>query len=123
MSRDYSQAKIYMIKANSDENYLPYIGSTCKKLLSQRMSEHRQRFKRFKDGKLWPQDHSVIMMFRRFGVENCYIELVENFPCSNKDELNDRLNSLIVKKANCCNDFTRKEREERKFRLGNNMGN
>jgi hypothetical protein len=51
MARDYQQAKIYCIKVNTEEEYLPYVGSSCKRLLSQRMNQHRQDFDKWKKGK------------------------------------------------------------------------
>ena len=43
-------------------------------------------------------------MFDEFGVENCKIELVEQFPCSNKDELNKR-EGYHIRREKCVNKF------------------
>jgi hypothetical protein len=34
-------------------------------------------------------------LFTQYGVENCYIELIELFPCDTKDELTTRENHYI----------------------------
>ena len=46
---DYSQAKIYKIVCNTTR--LTYVGLTCKPRLCQRLNQHVQDFKAFKNGK------------------------------------------------------------------------
>ena len=91
MARNYQQAKIYIIGVNThSDEYLPYIGSTCKKLLSQRMAQHHQDYKKWKN---YPEKYrfvSSFTLFEKFGFENCYIELVQEFPCNSNDELKAR---------------------------------
>lgn len=106
MSKDYTQAKIYQIKVNTDEEYLPYIGSTCKNYLSQRMSYHHQDYKKYKNK---PEKYSYIssfILFDKFGVENCFIELIELFPCNCNDELRKKEREWM-EKINCCNKVKR----------------
>ena len=79
---DYSNSKIYKIV---DVAYTrEYYGSTCQSL-SKRFSNHKANYKRYQDGKF--NKLSVFDIFNEFGVENCKIELVEAYPCNNKDEL------------------------------------
>ena len=106
MSKDYTQGKIYQIKVNTDEEYLPYIGSTCKNYLSQRMSYHHQDYKKYKNK---PEKYSYIssfILFDKFGFENCFIELLELVSCNCNDELKKKEREWI-KKINCCNKVKR----------------
>jgi len=103
MARDYSKGKVYCIKVNTEEEYLPYIGSTTKQYLSQRMDKHRNSFKQ------WKNNRRIFMssfnLFQNYGIENCYIELLELFPCSCNEELRkkerewfDKINCVNIKK-------------------------
>jgi hypothetical protein len=79
----YANGKIYRIVGNV-ENSKCYIGSTVR-ALSNRMAGHRGAHKRFQNGlgtKLMSFD-----LFDEYGVENCRIVLIENFPCNSKEEL------------------------------------
>jgi hypothetical protein len=109
MARDYQQAKIYCIKVNTEEEYLPYVGSSCKRLLSQRMNQHRQDFDKWKKGKYGFL--SSFTLFEKFGIENCYIELVELFPCKCNDELRKKEREYIdkIKCVNMDRPFRTKE--------------
>ena len=82
---NYTNGKIYKIWDNSYTKC--YIGSTVEEL-SNRMSHHR------KDYKKWLLTQKIyvcsFILFDEFGVENCKIELVENFPCNSKAELHAR---------------------------------
>jgi len=91
MPIDYSKAKIYCIRSPNTD--LIYIGATCQKL-SQRMTEHRSR-----------QTHkrtSTSKVILEYG--NAYIELLENYPCNNKEELAKKEGEYI-RTQNCCNKF------------------
>ena len=106
MSKDYAQSKIYQIKVNTDEEYLPYIGSTCKNYLSQRMSYHHQDYKKYKKN---PEKYDYIssfILFDKFGFENCFIELLELVSCNCTDELKKKEREWI-EKINCCNKVKR----------------
>ena len=104
MARNYQQAKIYCIKVNTEEEYLPYVGSSCKRLLSQRMNQHRQHFKQWKNGKY--HFISSFTLFEKYGIENCFIELIELFPCNCNDELRKKEREHIEKQE-CCNKVKR----------------
>ena len=73
---DYSLGKIYKIVGNGKV----YVGSTTRPLLCQRMAEHRSRYKNWKNGK-----YQYATSFECF--PDCYIELLEVYPCNSKDEL------------------------------------
>ena len=79
---DYQKGKIYRIWDNGYNKC--YIGSTCEEL-NRRMTGHRKNYKIHKrDGKGFT---TADMMFDEYGIENCKIELMENFPCNTKAEL------------------------------------
>ena len=92
----YNHSKIYKIWSPSRDD-LVYYGSTYQSL-SQRMSIHRSHYRQFKEGKI-----RKVMSFKIF--EECddsRIELVENYPCSNKEELNSR-EGYYIRNNNCVN--------------------
>jgi hypothetical protein len=110
MARDYSKGKIYCIKVNTEEEYLPYVGSTTKQYLSQRMDKHRNNYKRWKEGKN-ESFLSSFTLFDKYGIEECFIELLELFPCSCNEELRKKEREWF-EKINCVNivsPFTSKE--------------
>ena len=76
----YQNGKIYKI-LNSETSDI-YVGSTCQRL-AKRMMNHRTRVKEGKDTLLY-------LEMREIGIEHFYIELVENFPCENLEQLNKR---------------------------------
>ena len=82
---DYQLGKIYKIWNNTYTSC--YIGSTVEPL-SKRMTKHRSDYKR------WRQGVSTFVtsfkLFDDYGIENCKIELVENFPCNSREELLSR---------------------------------
>ena len=85
--KDYSKGKIYCIR--NDINDEIYIGSTCQSL-SQRMAQHRRTLK---CGKLGGMKLYNLMI--DLGEENFYIELIEEYPCENKDQLRKREGEFI----------------------------
>lgn len=90
MPVNYALAKIYCIR--SPHTDLIYIGATVQSL-SRRMTNHRQ------DQKNNIAITSKIIL--EFG--DAYIELLENFPCTNKEELAKKEGEYIRREENCCN--------------------
>ena len=89
---NYQLGKIY--KVISPHTELFYIGSTTKRLLSQRMGKHRGDFNSYKAGKT-----NYISSFE-YG--DAKIELIEIFPCNSKDELIAREGVLIRENKDLC---------------------
>lgn len=88
---DYKQGKIYAIKSpNTDQ---VYIGSTVQSL-QQRFFKHKHACKKRAKMTL---SHVII------DVGNAYIELIENYPCESKLELNRREGEIMRDTKNCCN--------------------
>jgi hypothetical protein len=85
MSPNYQNGKIYSIRTPHTEKY--YIGSTVK-LLCKRLTQHKSDAKLNKN---ITKCHSLIHL----GFDDVYIELIENYPCNSKEELNRREGELI----------------------------
>jgi hypothetical protein len=109
---NYNNGKIYKIEPISGgEDGDVYIGSTTKQYLSQRMSNHRSSYKRWKTGKL-KTNFTSFNLFEKYGVENCQIVLLEVVNVKTKDELIAR-EGFYIRALNCVNriipDRTQKE--------------
>jgi Uri superfamily endonuclease len=89
---DYQKAKIYKIVDVNEE--MVYVGSTVN-TLAKRMAHHRADYKR---------QHFITshLIFNKYGIENCKILLLENYPCNSKDELNKR-EGEIIRELDCVN--------------------
>ena len=74
---DYSNGKIYKI-TNAVNNDI-YVGSTVQ-TLEERMRLHKVKAKIYPERKLYKR-------FFEIGFDNFTIELIEQYPCKNKDEL------------------------------------
>ena len=79
---NYQQGKIYTLRCYTD-TALIYVGSTTKKLCD-RKSNHK--FNSIKT----PEIFVYKTVLDNGGWDNWYIELVENFPCNSKEELEKR---------------------------------
>lgn len=82
---DYSKGKIYMVA--SPNTNLIYIGSTTQSL-SKRMGQHREKKR---------TESKVIIE-----AGDAYIELIEEFPCENIEQLNKR-EGEIIRSRECVN--------------------
>ena len=80
----YEISKIY--KITNDINDKIYIGSSTYQYLANRMNIHRQNVKDNTSRRNSPLNNEM----RLLGVEHFKIELIEKFPCNNKDELRER---------------------------------
>ena len=79
---DYSNGKIYCIR-----NYITddvYVGSSCQSLCK-RLSWHKSSI-----NKKTKQNFPLYIKMRELDKINFYIELLENYPCTNKEELRAR---------------------------------
>ena len=98
---DWSKGKIYKIISNNPDIKEVYYGSTCQRLLSSRMAQHRSAFKRYING-----DRiggcSSFDMFDKYGIDQFHIELVEDYPCENGEQLYTREN-IYIRGNECIN--------------------
>jgi hypothetical protein len=79
---DYSKGKIYKITATNPEGEtLVYIGSTTQPL-KERERLHYKEYKRWLNGKSYKCGS-----FKLLELGNCSFELIEDFPCLDKQEL------------------------------------
>jgi hypothetical protein len=93
----YKNGKIYKIV---DIGYNEqYFGSTTVEL-STRMSRHRSNYKRYEKGDKYYC--TSFILFGKYDLDNCKIELVEMYPCSSKEELRKR-EGYWIKQEDCVN--------------------
>ena len=74
----YNKGKIYKVLNILDNEV--YVGSTTQ-TLSKRLSEHKIRTNDT------TRHHKLNEHMRSLGIDNFYIELIENYPCNTKEEL------------------------------------
>jgi uncharacterized protein YlzI (FlbEa/FlbD family) len=79
---DYQKAKIYKIYNPNVNNSKIYIGCTTR-LLNERMKGHITAYK----SQTLKKRCNSYKLFQEYGINNCVIELIEDFPCDNKIEL------------------------------------
>ena len=113
MDNKYQKGKIYKI-VDKDETKC-YIGSTCSRLLSKRMGQHREKYKKYKAGN-FPY-YCVFELFDEFGVENCKIKEIEHYPCNDRKELEAR-EGQHTKSTECVNKYVA-ERTDKEWREDN----
>ncbi len=90
-SKDFKNGRIYCIRNMIDDDI--YVGSTCQPI-SKRMAKHRENRndKRNRNMKLY-------VKMRDIGVDNFYIELIEECPCDNLEQLRRREGHFIREMA------------------------
>ena len=86
-SRDYQNGKIYCIRNNVDNDI--YIGSSCQPL-SKRMAWHRKSYYQPK-----MMNRPLYKKMNILGIEQFYIELIEEYHCDNVEQLRRREGELI----------------------------
>jgi len=92
----YENGKIYVLRSHQTEDI--YLGSTQQQLYK-RFHQHKTHYNRWKEGK-----KHYITSNELFKYDDCYIELLEEYPCDNKMELCRREGELI-RSINCVNKF------------------
>lgn len=83
---NYSQGKIYKIECF--ETGLVYVGSTCKKYLSQRLQKHLENYRNYLDNKKYGTHY--VSSYEVLEHNHYKIILLESCPCSSIDELKAR---------------------------------
>ena len=79
---NYSNGKIYNI-VNSEKDDV-YVGLTTQSL-SKRFYDHKNTLNSSKC-----VNRKLYTHIKQIGLDKCFIELIENSPCNNKEELNAR---------------------------------
>ena len=85
---DYQNGKIYTIRSLSDKD-LVYVGSSCQQLCA-RWNDHKTRCKQTRYHHI-----SLYKTMNDKGIDDFYIELYEEFPCENKEQLTKREGEVI----------------------------
>ena len=98
MSINYNNSKVYKIWSPNGENI--YVGSTTKQYLSQRMTLHRASYNYWKSGK--GGLITSFLLFDEYGLDNCFIELLEAKPCASRDEMK-QLEGGYIRNLACVN--------------------
>ena len=86
---DYKNAKIYTVRSHQTD--LVYVGSTCSPL-HKRLSQHKKASQ--------SSLKTTVQAILRFG--DAYIELHEEFPCDNVEQLRKR-EGEVIRSINCVN--------------------
>jgi len=104
---DYKLGKIYMVypKVEDPDEGDVYYGSTTN-TLARRMTHHRTT-----------KRCSSKLLFDKYGVENCFIELVEEYPCETREQLNKKEGEYI--RANKCINKIIAGRTQKEYRIDN----
>ena len=84
---DYKNGRIYQILNNVDDDV--YVGSTTQ-TLCKRMAKHRVDM-----NATTKQHRPLYVKMKKHGVECFYIELIEECPCENKEQLHKREGHFI----------------------------
>jgi len=87
---NYQNSKIYKIVSHSNPDLI-YYGSTTQSL-SSRMSQHRGIYRMYTSGKI----KYYVSAYDILKYEDAIILLVENFSCSNKEELHKKEGEYIL---------------------------
>ena len=111
---DYNKTKIYKIWSHLGDKI--YIGSTCKNYLCERMTSHRSDYNNWKKNNTRDRISSYDL-FEEYGIKNCLIELLEEIPCTSKDE-KKKHEGKYIRSLKCVNrivpDRTKEEKKEMK---------
>lgn len=93
--RDYQNSKIYVIRSHKTKDI--YIGSTTQEI-AKRLIDHRTKFNQYKNGTC-----NYITSFDVIKHNDAYIELIENYPCNSKKQLEQRESEIIESMKNTVN--------------------
>ena len=85
--KDYSKAKIYVLRNSVDDEV--YVGSTCQPL-SKRFHTHK-----LNTGYTKTANYKIYIKMREIGIDKFYIELFENCPCENWEQLRRKEGEVI----------------------------
>jgi hypothetical protein len=110
---DYQKAKIYVIRSHKTNSV--YIGATTQSL-SKRMAKHRSDMKIY-EANPNPKSKNNCRSREIVKYDDSYIELVEDFPCENKEQLNKREGEIIRSTRGCVNRCVPGRTDEEKHEL------
>lgn len=96
MTERYQNGKIYKLVSDVSDDV--YYGSTCMPL-AKRLYEHKKAYRQYKKGR---GNYVTSFKILEWGLDNCDIVLVEEYPCDNKMQLLKRERHYI-ENLNCVN--------------------
>jgi hypothetical protein len=91
---DYSKGKVYTLRSYQTDEI--YIGSSIN-TLPKRLGEHKKKYNMWNNG-----TYPYVTSFEILKYDDYYIELLEDYPCNSKAELEKREGELI-RSMNCVN--------------------
>ena len=93
---DYSKGKIYCLRSHQTDDV--YIGSTIQSL-AKRKGAHISAYKGYLNGK-----YPFVTSFYIVKYDDCYIELIEEYACENKQQL-ERKEGEYIRSRYCVNKY------------------
>jgi len=108
----YHNGKIYTIRSHQTDKF--YIGSTTN-ALHKRLYHHRCVFKKFQNEK----KYSKVSSFEIIKFDDNYIELLEDFKCENKNQLEKREGELIRLHKDKCVNICIAGRTDKQYQIDN----
>ena len=95
---NYEEGKVYCIRSHATVGC--YVGSTTQPLYK-RFYKHKQDYNRWLNNNDLKYTTSYKVL--EHGIDDCYIELIENVSCNNKNELERREGEIMRITDNCVN--------------------
>lgn len=92
----YINGKIYMLRSKNNEKV--YIGSTCKEL-DERLKQHKALYNSYTNN----QNGHYTTAFELIKEDDCYIQLIKNYPCTDRKELHQEEGKLQQVSTKCIN--------------------
>ena len=86
----YENGKIYTIRCHEDNNLI-YVGSTIQPLYK-RWNDHKERYQQENQKEY---NKLLYIKMRELGMHKFYVELYEECPCENKQQLNRKEGEII----------------------------
>ena len=91
---NYENGKIYSLRSHQTDDI--YIGSTTQSL-AVRKAGHKINYKRYVNG-----TYNFVTSFNIIKFDDFYIELIENYPCNSRNEL-ERREGQLIREMDCVN--------------------
>ena len=109
----YNTSMIYSIRSPATEQY--YIGSTTQ-LLCKRFSDHKISYKAYLNG-----TSKFTTSFKILELGDAYIELLEEYECDNKTQLEKREGEFIREHKNNCVNINIAGRTQKEYKIDNKV--
>ena len=108
---NYQNGKIYTIRSNQTDKF--YIGSTCSPLYKRFYQHKNAKSSELRTGNGYTKSFEILQF------DDAYIELLEDYPCENKQQLERREGELIRKNKDICVNFIVPKRTRKEYRSDN----